>query len=93
VPVFVRLPSGLVVNLALVRRVVRSDQQAGSGVTVYFGTDDSMLLSAEDATALMKRLRSSTALSSNVKVMIFWFVIIVAVILVWLSLRPLWAVR
>jgi hypothetical protein len=75
------------VNLALVRRVVRSDQQAGSGVTVYFGTDDSILLSVEDATALMKQLRSTTALSSNAKVMVFWFVIVVAVVLVWLSVR------
>ncbi len=86
-PVFVRLPSGLTVNLMLIGRVVPAEAQDGFEVTVYFGHDDSMRLDAADGKALMRRLGSSSVMTTNVKVIVFWLVIFVAVILVWLTVR------
>lgn len=85
-PIFVTLPSGLIVNLALVRRVSTTGGHGGP-TTVHFGSDDTTLLDAEDASALMKRMRSTSAVPSNVKTMIFWLVILVATLFVWLTVR------
>jgi len=86
VPQFLRLPSGLVVNLNLISRVVPSVEQGTTNLTVHFAGGDVVILTPEDATALRRRL-GSTNTFSGVKVGAFWVVILVAMALVYLSVR------
>jgi hypothetical protein len=83
-PVFVTLPSGLILNLGLVRRFAPTDE-SGRGLSVYFSVDDVMIVGPEDATTLRKRL-GATAVASNVKAVIFWLVIVIAIALVCLAI-------
>jgi hypothetical protein len=84
-PVFVTLPSGLIINLGLVRRVASTDHQGESGLSVYFSSDDVMLLGAEDAKAFRRRLGATGAMASSAKIVTFWLVIVAALVLVYLS--------
>jgi hypothetical protein len=52
---FISLPSGLVVNLELVNRMVPSDEQGEPVLTVHFSTGDFVILRSEDASELRSR--------------------------------------
>ena len=86
-PEFIKLPSGLILNLRLVSRVVPTVEHGTTSLTVHFSGGDVAVLTSDDATALRKRLGSSTTLSSNIKALIFWLVIVSAVLLVYFSVR------
>jgi len=89
-PEFIKLPSGLILNLRLVSRVSRvvpTVEHGTTSLTVHFSGGDVAVLTSDDATALRKRLGSSTTLSSNIKALIFWLVIVSAVLLVYFSVR------
>ncbi len=85
---FISLPSGLVVNLELVNRMVPTEEQGEQGLTLHFSTGDLVVLRSQDASALRKRAAIQGAtLSSNSKTVLFWFVILAAVVLVFLAVR------
>jgi predicted outer membrane repeat protein len=85
---FVSLPSGLVVNLELINRMIPSDEQGEPLLTVHFSTGDFIVLRSQDATVLRNRAGvSGGGLSSNVKTIAFWVVILAAVLLVWMAVR------
>jgi hypothetical protein len=85
---FISLPSGLVVNLALVNRMVPSDEQGEPVLTVHFSTDDFVILRSEDASALRSRAGiQGVVLASNAKTIVFWLVIVSAVVLVWVAVH------
>jgi hypothetical protein len=87
-PQFVSLPSGLVVNLALVNRMVPSDEQGEPVLTVHFSTGDFIILRSQDASALREGAGIQGAvLSSNAKTIVFWLVIVSAVVLVWVAVH------
>jgi hypothetical protein len=86
-PVFVKLPSGLFLNLALVRRVAPNEKDGQAALRVYFADDDFTNLDSADSDTLGKHLGSGRVLSSNIKTAIFWIVILLAVALVWTTVR------
>ena len=87
-PLFVKLPSGLILNLALVRRVEPSEQQRHAALRVYFAEDEFTILDAADSDTLRKRLGLGSGLSSTTaKVAIFWIAILSAIVLVWTAVR------
>ena len=86
-PLFVRLPSGLILNLMLVRRVEPSEQHGQAALRVYFADDDFTILDSRDSDTLAKRLGSSGVLSSKLKTAIFWSIILLAIVLVWTAVR------
>jgi hypothetical protein len=87
-PQFVSLPSGLVVNLALVNRMVPSDEQGEAVLTVHFSTGDFVTLRSEDASALRSRAGiQGVVLSSNAKTIVFWVTIVATVVLVWVAIH------
>lgn len=88
-PEFVTLPSGLVVNLMLVSRMIQTDEHGEPTLAVHFAGGDLAVLRSQDASALRKWVRSSTALSSNVKTTVFWLVILSAVAAVWMAIHTL----
>jgi hypothetical protein len=59
-PEFIKLPSGLVVNLRLVSRVAPTVEHGTASLTVRFSGGDVAVLTSDDAAALRKRLGSST---------------------------------
>lgn len=81
-PRFLKLPSGVVINLALISRIAPHEN---GGASVYFGNDDTVSIDSKDADFLMSRLGASA--SSAFKTAVFWMVIAVAVILVYLAVR------
>ncbi len=86
-PDFVTLPSGLVLNLGLIRRVAPSEQHGQAALSVYFANGDFTILDSADSEVLAKRLGANLALSSNVKTAIFWLVIVLAIVLVWAAIH------
>jgi hypothetical protein len=86
-PKFIKLPSGLLLNLRLVSRVVPTVEHGTTSLTVHFSGGDIAVLTSDDATALRKRFGSNTALSSNIKTLIFWLVIVSAMLLVYAVVR------
>lgn len=84
---FIKLPSGLVLNLRLVSRVVPTVEHGTTSWTVHFSGGDVAVLTSDDSAALRKRLGSSATLPSNIKVLTFWLVIVSAVLLVYFSVR------
>ena len=87
-PHLIELPSGLVVNLDRVNRMVPSEGADGQSLTVHFAAGDFIILDSVDATALHKHtVKQGTGVSSQLKVAIFWIVILVAIALVYLSVR------
>ena len=85
-PIFVRLPSGLQINLALVNRVEWTEELGLRQAVVYFSGADSVTLASEDADALNRRLTSAPGLNSNVRTTVFWCVMLLTVFLLWLAL-------
>ncbi len=85
-PRFAKLPSGLIINLTSVRRMVPGEAGGGRVLTVYFDDEDSTALTPEDTAALEKRLGLNTKLA-NARIAIFWIVILAAVLLVFLAIR------
>lgn len=86
-PEFIKLPSGLILNLRLVSRVAPTVEHGITSLTVHFSGGDAAVLTSDDAAALRKRMGSGTTLPSNIKVLIFWLVIVSAVVLVYFSVR------
>jgi hypothetical protein len=87
-PHLIELPSGLVVNLDRVNRMVPSNGAGEPSLTVYFATGDFIVLDSADATALRKStLMQGARVSSQLKVAIFWIILLAAVGLVYLSVR------
>jgi len=86
-PEFIKLPSGLLLNLRLVSQVVPTVEHGTTSLTVHFSGGDVAVLTSDDATALHKRLGPGTTLSSNIKALIFWLVIVSAMLLVYFSVR------
>lgn len=80
-PAFVKLPSGVVLSLALIRDVTPRDRSGSA--TVHFGEGDSLELSPEDAAVLNRRL-GTTGVSTYGRTVIFWLVIMCLIGLVWL---------
>jgi hypothetical protein len=85
------LPSGLVLNVALIRRAVAAHDSEPSKLTVYFSDHDFTTLNATDSDALLKYLRragaSPSARGYAVRTAIFWIVILAAVVLVYFAVR------
>ncbi len=86
-PEFIKLPSGLVLNLRLVSRVVPTVEHGTTSLTVHFSGGDVAVLTSDDATELRKRLTSRTKLPSNVKVLVFWLILVLALVLVYVAMR------
>ncbi|MBV8808467.1 MAG: hypothetical protein JO033_07305 [Acidobacteriaceae bacterium] len=83
-PQFLKLPSGVVINVALIRRIAPNEN---GGASVYFGSDDTITIDSQDADFLSKRLGPNTSLSSTIKVAVFWIVVAAALTLVYLATR------
>ena len=81
-PQFLKLPSGVVINVALIRRIAPNEN---GGASVYFGSDDTITIDSQDADFLSKRLGPNT--SSTIKVAVFWIVVVAALTLVYLATR------
>ncbi len=81
---FLRLPSGTVINLALIRKIVPG---VNGGVSVTFALDDIVALDAQDADFLAKRLGNPTPLVATVKGIVFWVMIAGAILLVYLAVQ------
>jgi hypothetical protein len=84
-PTFFQLPSGTRINVASINGVVPGSD---GSVTLHFEKGGTLVLAPEDATALQERLGGGTGLSSNVKTAMFWFVILAAVGLVVMAVKP-----
>ena len=85
---FIPLPSGLVVNLELINRMVPSDEQGEPVLTVHFSTSDFIILRSEDAKALRGRAGiPGVMISPNVKTSMFWAAIVIGVFLAWLFIH------
>jgi hypothetical protein len=90
VPRFVTLPSGLVVNVALIRRVVPDKDREPGKLTVHFSDQDFTILDASDSDALRNYLRRTGAPATQayaIRTAIFWIVILAAVVFVWFAVR------
>ncbi len=83
-PRFLKLPSGAVINLALIRRIVPNED---GGASVYFGSQDAITINSQDADFLSKRLGLNTSLSRGIKTAAFWIVIAASVFLVYFATR------
>jgi hypothetical protein len=83
---FVALGNGVVVNTFSVSRVIPDTGGTGQ-VTVHFTDGSTMELTTDDATTLKRHLGLTTAATSNLKTLIFWIVIMSAVLLAWLAVR------
>lgn len=83
-PIFFKLPSGATVNLASINGLVPTSD---GGATLHFEKGGTLVLTAEDATALQNRLAGGTRLSSTVKTAVLWLVIILATLLVYLAIH------
>jgi hypothetical protein len=79
----VKLPSGLVVNLTQVSRVM----PAGDALEVYFTGGDKTVLQGEDAEAFRKRSGLGGGMPNGAKAAVFWLVIVAAVVLVYMAVR------
>lgn len=81
---FLKLPSGVVINAALIRRIAPSDN---GGASVYFGSGDTITVDSQDAHFLSKRLGANRSPSPAFKMAVFWIVIAAALILIYLATR------
>ncbi len=81
-PRFIKLPSGVVVNLSVVSQIV----PLGDTLEVHFTGGDKAVLRGQDVEALRKKSGLS-GLNANVKIGIFWAIIIIAVLLVYFAVR------
>jgi hypothetical protein len=86
----VTLPSGLVVNVALIRRVVPDKDREPGKLTVHFSDQDFTILDGSDSDALRNYLRRTGAPPARayaIRTAIFWLVIFAAVVLVYFAVR------
>lgn len=90
-PTFVKLPSGLLVNPALIRRVVEESDGERGRLAIYFDDQDFARLDVSDSDALRKYLRRTSRGAAPsayaLRVSVFWIVIVAAVLLVWIAVR------
>lgn len=84
---FVTLGNGVLINTCSVSRILPNVDGTGQA-TIYFIDGSALALTTDDSKALTRQLGLSTAaLSSNLKTLIFWIVIVFAVILTWSVIR------
>jgi len=82
---FIWLPSGVVVNLALVTRMAPADEEA---LTLHFQAGETLTLSPGDASVLRKGAAvRAVGMPSAVRMAIFWIVILCGGLLVYLATR------
>ena len=77
---FIQLPSGSIVNLSLVTRIV----PAGDTFEVYFSGGDRVVLTREDGEAFRRQSGLGGPFSANLKIVIFWLVLLTALLLLYL---------
>jgi len=82
-PQFLKLPSGAVINLTLIRKFTPNES---GGASVYFGSDDTINIDSQDADFLSKRLVPSVSFGT-IKIFVFWSVVVIAVLLIYISIR------
>jgi hypothetical protein len=80
---FIKLPSGLIVNLSVVSQIV----PVGEALEVHFTGSDKAVLKGEDAEAFRRKSGLGGPFLNILKMTIFWVVVIAAVVLVYLAIR------
>lgn len=88
-PVFFKLPSGTIVDLASIEGFVPATD---GSATLHFDKGDSLLLAPQDAASLERKLSKAKIndgpqTSSILKVAVFWMFIILIVLLAYLTVR------
>jgi hypothetical protein len=79
----IKLPSGMVVNLSLVSRII----PVADTLEVHFTGGDKAVLQGEDADAFRRKSSLSGSRPNKLKTAIFWVVMITVVLLLYLVVR------